>query len=244
MKMNIRIFENEEDLNATGAGVIASLLQTKPRAVLGLATGSSPVGIYKQLITLYQKGLVSFSQASSFNLDEYVGLPTEHRESYRSFMNEQLFHHIDMDLARTHVPDGQAVDLEQECKSYEQRLDDRGPVDLQLLGIGHNGHIGFNEPGTELTGRTHVVDLKDETRKANARFFDSIDEVPAQAITMGVGTILKAKQILLIARGEEKAEIIREAFMGPITTACPASLLQCHPNVVVLLDRAAGRLVR
>ncbi|WP_339790493.1 glucosamine-6-phosphate deaminase [Paenibacillus sp. FSL R7-0313] len=242
--MNIRIFENEEDLNATGAGLIASLLQTKPRAVLGLATGSSPVGIYKQLITLYQKGLVSFSQASSFNLDEYVGLPTEHHESYRSFMNEQLFKHIDIDIARTQVPDGQAADLEQECNSYEQRLDDRGPVDLQLLGIGHNGHIGFNEPGTELTGRTHVVDLKDETRKANARFFDSIDEVPAQAITMGVGTILKAKQILLIARGEEKAEIIREAFMGPITTACPASLLQCHPNVVVLLDRAAGRLVR
>ncbi|MNP27186.1 Glucosamine-6-phosphate deaminase 1 [compost metagenome] len=159
-------------------------------------------------------------------------------------MNEQLFNHIDIDIARTQVPDGQAADLEQECNSYEQRLDDRGPVDLQLLGIGHNGHIGFNEPGTELTGRTHVVDLKDETRKANARFFDSIDEVPAQAITMGVGTILKAKQILLIARGEEKAEIIREAFMGPITTACPASLLQCHPNVVVLLDRAAGRLVR
>lgn len=242
--MNIRIFENEEDLNATGAGLIASLLQTKPRAVLGLATGSSPVGIYKQLITLYQKGLVSFAQASSFNLDEYVGLPTEHRESYRSFMNEQLFNHIDMDLSRTNVPNGEAADLAEECAGYERRLEDRGPVDLQLLGIGHNGHIGFNEPGTELTGRTHVVDLKEETRKANARFFDSIDEVPAQAITMGVGSILKAKQILLIARGEEKAEIIREAFMGPITTSCPASLLQCHPNVVVLLDRAAGRLVR
>ncbi|GGH61498.1 glucosamine-6-phosphate deaminase [Paenibacillus silvae] len=242
--MNIRIFENEEDLNATGAGLIASLLQTKPRAVLGLATGSSPVGIYKQLIAMYQKGLVSFAQASSFNLDEYVGLPTEHRESYRSFMNEQLFHHIDMDLSRTNVPNGEAADLAEECAGYERRLEDRGPVDLQLLGIGHNGHIGFNEPGTELTGRTHVVDLKEETRKANARFFDSIDEVPAQAITMGVGSILKAKQILLIARGEEKAEIIREAFMGPITTSCPASLLQCHPNVVVLLDRAAGRLVR
>ncbi|MCK6076139.1 glucosamine-6-phosphate deaminase [Paenibacillus silvae] len=242
--MNIRIFENEEDLNATGAGLIASLLQTKPRAVLGLATGSSPVGIYKQLIAMYQKGLVSFAQASSFNLDEYVGLPTEHRESYRSFMNEQLFHHIDMDLSRTNVPNGEASDLAEECAGYERRLEDCGPVDLQLLGIGHNGHIGFNEPGTELTGRTHVVDLKEETRKANARFFDSIDEVPAQAITMGVGSILKAKQILLIARGEEKAEIIREAFMGPITTSCPASLLQCHPNVVVLLDRAAGRLVR
>ncbi|MBR2565507.1 MAG: glucosamine-6-phosphate deaminase [Paenibacillus sp.] len=242
--MNIHIFEKEEDLNATGAGLIASLLQTKPRAVLGLATGSSPVGIYKQLITMYQKGLVSFAQAHSFNLDEYVGLPTEHRESYRSFMNEQLFNHIDIDLSRTNVPNGEASDLVAECAEYERRLEDRGPVDLQILGIGHNGHIAFNEPGTELTGITHVVDLKEETRQANARFFDSIDEVPTQAITMGVGSILKAKQIVLIARGEEKAEIIREAFMGPITTSCPASLLQCHPNVVVLLDRAAGRLVR
>ena len=128
------------------------------------------MGIYKQLINLYQKGLVSFAQAYSFNLDEYVGLPVEHQESYRSFMNEQLFHHIDMDLAKTHVPNGQAADLDQECALYEQRLDDLGPVDLQLLGIGHNGHIGFNEPGNELTGRTHVVDLKEETRKANARF--------------------------------------------------------------------------
>ncbi|WP_338540503.1 glucosamine-6-phosphate deaminase [Paenibacillus tundrae] len=242
--MNIRIFEHEEDLNVTGAGIITSLLQTKPRTVLGLATGSSPVGIYKQLIAMVQKDLVSFAQASSFNLDEYVGLPAEHSESYRSFMNEQLFHHIDIDLDKTYIPDGNALDLAQECEAYEQRLEDRGPVDLQILGIGHNGHIGFNEPGTELTGRTHVVALKEETRKANARFFDSIDQVPTQAITMGVGTILKAKQILLIARGEEKAEIIRQAFMGPITTECPASLLQCHPNVVVLLDRAAGRWVK
>ncbi|CAI6083004.1 Glucosamine-6-phosphate deaminase 1 [Paenibacillus sp. JJ-100] len=242
--MNIHIFENEEDLNMTGAGLIASLLQTKPRAVLGLATGSSPVGIYKQLITMHQKGLVSFAQAHSFNLDEYVGLPTKHRESYRSFMNEQLFNHIDIDLSRTNVPNGEASDLAAECADYERRLEDLGPVDLQILGIGHNGHIAFNEPATELTAITHVVDLKEETRQANARFFDSIDEVPTQAITMGVGSILKAKQILLIARGEEKAEIIREAFMGPITTSCPASLLQCHPNVVVLLDRAAGSLVR
>lgn len=242
--MNIRIFEHEEDLNATGAGLIASLLQTKPRAVLGLATGSSPVGIYKHLIALYEKGLVSFAQASSFNLDEYVGLPKDHPESYRHFMNEQLFHHIDIDAERTHVPNGSAADLDEECQAYEQMLEERGPVDLQLLGIGHNGHIGFNEPGSALTGRTHVVDLKEETRQANARFFDHIDEVPRQAITMGVGSILKAKQILLIARGEEKADIIREAFMGPITTSCPASLLQCHPNVVVLLDRAAGRLVK
>ncbi|MEO3944662.1 glucosamine-6-phosphate deaminase [Gorillibacterium sp. CAU 1737] len=239
--MNLRIFDHEEDLNASGAGLIASLLLMKPKAVLGLATGSSPIGIYKHLIALYQKGRVCFEQASSFNLDEYVGLPVDHPESYRSRMNELLFHQIDIDLARTHVPNGNATDLAAECRAYEQSLETCGPIDLQILGIGHNGHIGFNEPGTDLSGRTHVVTLKEGTREANASFFRSLDQVPNQAITMGVGSILKSKQILLIARGEDKAKVIREAFLGPITTQCPASLLQCHPNVVVLLDRGAGR---
>ncbi|MEK5061572.1 glucosamine-6-phosphate deaminase [Paenibacillus shunpengii] len=241
--MNIWTFEHEHDLNATGAGIIAALLQSKRKAVLGLATGSSPVGIYKELIQMYSKGLVSFAQASSFNLDEYVGLPEDHPQSYRSFMNEQLFNHIDMNMNLTHVPNGNATDLTAECAHYEQLVNDHGPVDIQLLGIGHNGHIGFNEPGASLTSGTHVVDLKDETRKANARFFDSPSDVPKQAMTMGVGSILKAKQILLVARGEDKAEIIRTALTGPITTECPASLLQCHPNVIVLLDRGAGRLM-
>lgn len=241
--MNIWTFEHEQDLNATGAGIIAALLQSKRKAVLGLATGSSPVGIYKELIQMYSKGLVSFAQASSFNLDEYVGLPEDHPQSYRSFMNEQLFNHIDMNMNHTHVPNGNASDLALECTHYEQLVNDHGPVDIQLLGIGHNGHIGFNEPGSSLTSGTHVVDLKEETRKANARFFDSPSDVPKQAMTMGVGSILKAKQILLVARGEDKAEIIRTALTGPITTECPASLLQCHPNVIVLLDRGAGRLM-
>ena len=241
--MNIRIFDQEKELNTTGAELIASLLQSKPKAVLGLATGSSPVGIYNELIDMYNRGLVSFASASSFNLDEYVGLPVNHPESYRSFMNEKLFNHVDIKLENTHVPDGNAPDLDAECAHYEQLLNDHGPVDLQLLGIGHNGHIGFNEPGASLTGRTHVVNLKEETLKANARFFPSIEDVPKQAITMGVASILKAKQIVLIARGEDKAEIIRTALTGPITTECPASLLQCHPNVTVLLDRGAGRFM-
>ncbi|GIP45552.1 glucosamine-6-phosphate deaminase [Paenibacillus sp. J45TS6] len=241
--MNIRTFDQEKELNTTGAELIASLLQSKPKAVLGLATGSSPVGIYNELIDMYNRGLVSFASASSFNLDEYVGLPVNHPESYRSFMNEKLFNHVDIKLENTHVPDGNAPDLDAECAHYEQLLNDHGPVDLQLLGIGHNGHIGFNEPGVSLTGSTHVVDLKEETLKANARFFPSIDDVPKQAITMGVASILKAKQIVLIARGEDKAEIIRTALTGPITTECPASLLQCHPNVTVLLDRGAGRFM-
>lgn len=238
--MNIRIFEHEDDLNAAGAGIIASLLQTKPRATLGLATGSSPVGIYRHLTAMYRRDLISFAQVSTVNLDEYVGLSSDHPESYRSFMNKHLFDEVDIPLANTRVPNGNAPDLQAECAAYDRLIDDRGPVDLQLLGIGHNGHIGFNEPAESLIGGTHVVELDEQTRTANARFFDSIDDVPRQAITMGVASIMKARQILLIARGGDKADIIRRAFTGPITTACPASLLQCHPHVVVLLDRKAG----
>jgi glucosamine-6-phosphate deaminase len=174
------------------------------------------------------------------NLDEYVGLPPEHPQSYRSFMNEHLFQHIDIPISHTRVPDGNALDLAAECAAHEQAILDHGPVDLQLLGIGHNGHIGFNEPGHRLTGATHVVDLKESTRSANARFFGDIDAVPRQAVTMGVGTILKAKQIILVAFGADKADIIKQALTGPVTTECPASLLQCHPNVLILLDQKAG----
>ncbi len=155
-------------------------------------------------------------------------------------MNEHLFQHIDIPLAHTRVPDGNAADLAAECAAHEQAMLDHGPVDLQLLGIGHNGHIGFNEPGHGLTGATHVVDLEERTRTANARFFGNIDDVPKQAVTMGVGTILKAKQIILVAFGADKADIVKQAFTGPVTTKCPASLLQCHPNVLILLDQEAG----
>lgn len=239
--MNILKFNSEEDFVQTGANLIASLLQSKPKAVLGLATGSSPVGVYAKLVEMHRKGLVSFARATTFNLDEYVGLPVDHPQSYRSFMNEHLFRHVDIDLARTYVPDGNAPDLEEECRRYDRLLEEEGPVDLQLLGIGHNGHIGFNEPDASLSSGTHVMDLFETTRKANARFFDSIDQVPRQAVTMGVASILKARQIVLVVRGEDKAEAVKCALKGPITTQCPASLLQSHPNVVVLLDEGAGK---
>lgn len=199
--MNILKFHSDEDFVQTGANLIASLLQSNPKAVLGLATGSSPVGVYAKLVEMHQKGLVSFSKATSFNLDEYIGLPVDHPQSYRSFMNEQLFNHIDIDPGQTHIPNGNAADMEAECLAYDKMLEENGPVDLQILGIGSNGHIGFNEPDANLSSKTHVVDLLEDTREANARFFDSLDEVPRQAITMGIGGILKARQILLLVRG-------------------------------------------
>ncbi|CAH0118517.1 Glucosamine-6-phosphate deaminase [Paenibacillus sp. CECT 9249] len=241
--MNILTFETNEELNEVGAGIIASLVQTKPNAVLGLATGSTPIGIYEELIKLYQKGRVSFKHATTFNLDEYIGLPEDHPESYRTFMNEKLFNHIDIPLEQTHVPNGNAADLEKECRDYDDMLTNSKQIDLQILGLGHNGHIGFNEPDQSLNSGTHIVQLKEETRKANARFFNSIDEVPTQAITMGVGTILKAKMIILVVRGAEKAAIVQRALQGAITTDVPASLLQTHPNVVVLLDKEAGGML-
>ncbi|MMZ62350.1 Glucosamine-6-phosphate deaminase 1 [compost metagenome] len=187
--------------------------------------------------------MVSFKQASSFNLDEYIGLDEQHPESYRRFMNEKLFNHIDILPENTHVPSGSSSDPEQAAAEYNRLLEQAGQIDLQLLGLGHNGHIGFNEPAEELTGPTHIVKLEERTRQANARYFPSIDEVPTHAITMGIGTILQAKQILLMAKGADKAEVVARALRGPITTQCPASLLQTHPNVVVVLDQAAGGLL-
>ncbi|WP_028594143.1 glucosamine-6-phosphate deaminase [Paenibacillus assamensis] len=238
--MNIMTFNTNEELNQIAAGIFASLIQTKPTAVLGLATGSTPIGIYQELIRLNEKGYVDFKDVTSYNLDEYCGLPADHPETYRSFMNAQLFNHVNIDKAKTHVPNGNAADLDAESKSYDEQLA-KASIDLQLLGLGHNGHIGFNEPDAELHAGTHVVNLKEETRQANARFFSSIDEVPTQAITMGVGSILKAKMVMLVVRGAEKADIVHRALTGPITTEVPASLLQTHPNVVVLLDKEAAK---
>ncbi|GGO03502.1 glucosamine-6-phosphate deaminase [Saccharibacillus kuerlensis] len=237
--MNLLTFRSEEDLNRAGAGLIASLLQSNPRSVLGLATGSTPIGIYAELVKLYESGSVSFAKARSYNLDEYVGLSGSHPASYRCFMNTHLFDRVDIDPANTHVPNGLAKDLEQECAYYDAMIED-DRIDLQLLGLGHNGHIGFNEPDDELIPGTHAATLQQQTREANARFFNSQDDVPKQAITMGVAGIMKAAQIMLVVRGAAKADIARQALTGPITTQCPASLLQLHPNLVVLMDEAAG----
>jgi len=238
--MNILTFNSEDKLNEAGAGLLASIVQKKPDAVLGLATGGTPVGIYEQLVKKYNDGFVSFKGASSFNLDEYVGIAPTHEQSYRYYMQQHLFNHIDIKPERTHVPNGMAEDLQAECLRYDEAIAEAGQLDIQLLGIGHNGHIGFNEPAEELSSGTHIVELAEKTRQANARYFATEEEVPRQAITMGIGSIMKAKMLLLVVKGEDKAEIVQRALQGPITTDCPASLLQTHPNLVVLLDEAAG----
>ncbi|MFB6366371.1 glucosamine-6-phosphate deaminase [Paenibacillus elgii] len=242
--MNILTFRTQEELNKAGAGIITGLLQTNPRAVLGLATGSTPIGIYQELVESHRQGLVSFAKATAFNLDEYVGLEPGHPASYYTFMQEHLLGLIDIPPQKCHIPSGTATDLQAECASYDSLLEEYGQIDLQLLGLGHNGHIGFNEPDATLEGGTHLVELKESTRTANARFFDKPEQVPTHALTMGVGTILKAKMILLVVRGADKAEIVQRALQGPITTDCPASLLQTHPHVVVLLDSEAGGLLK
>jgi glucosamine-6-phosphate deaminase len=240
--MQIRIFETQEALNEAAADLISGLVLRDPSAVLGLATGSSPVGIYSSLVRRYAAGLVRFRDVTTFNLDEYVGLPKDHPESYYSYMRKHLFDAIDANPERCHLPDGNASDLAAECARYDALLAAAGRIDLQLLGIGHNGHIGFNEPDHALLSGTHVVELKASTREANARFFASPDEVPTHAMTMGIGAILKAQSILLVVRGGDKAEIVHRALTGPITTDCPASLLQTHADLHVYVDAAAGRL--
>ncbi|MEK4251463.1 glucosamine-6-phosphate deaminase [Paenibacillus sp. FSL W7-1287] len=241
--MNILKFNSEAKLNEAAARIITSTVQVNPSAVLGLATGGTPIGIYKELVKDYNEGLVSFSRVTTFNLDEYVGLSPDHHQSYSHYMKENLFNHVDIVAERTNIPFGLADQLEEECRQYDERIEAAGRIDIQLLGLGHNGHIGFNEPEDELSSSTHVVNLAEETKQANARFFTETEEVPSQAITMGVGTILKAKMLMLVVKGADKAEIVKRALTGPVTTQCPASLLQTHPNLVVLVDEAAGSLL-
>lgn len=241
--MKILTFNSEEQVNEAGAAIIASIIQTKSTAVLGLATGGTPVGIYKHLVQTYERGLVSFKNVTTFNLDEYVGIAPDHHQSYSHYMYENLFNHVDIEATQTNIPLGLASDLQEECRRYEQLIENAGSMDIQLLGLGHNGHIGFNEPATNLSSHTHAVELAEATKAANARFFTAEEEVPSHAITMGVSTILKSKMLLLVVKGEDKAEIVKHALTGPITTDCPASLLQTHPNLVVLLDTGAGSLL-
>ncbi len=242
--MNMLTFPSEAELNEAAAGVITDLVRTKPHAVIGLATGGTPVGIYRTMIRSYQNGMVSYQQVTTFNLDEYVGCSVEDPQSYACYMQEHLFRHIDVQPMNIHIPDGSVRDPEAECRRYDERLEAVGQLDLQLLGLGHNGHIGFNEPDHSLISSTHVVALRDETRQANARFFDDPGRVPTHAITMGVGAILKAKKILLVVKGSDKADIVHRALTGEIKTECPASLLQTHPNLVVMMDEEAGRHFR
>lgn len=240
--MEMIIFDTQQELDAYAAELIINIVNGKPSTVLGLATGSTPIGIYDKIVESYNEKKVSFKEVTTFNLDEYVGLKPENDQSYAYYMNKHLFSHIDIPANQTHLPNGMAQDIEEESARYDAMLDAQ-PVDIQLLGLGHNGHIGFNEPDVNLPYGTHAVKLKAETLEANARFFASMDEVPKYAITMGVGSILKANTIVLAVRGADKAKIVKEALTGPITTSVPASLLQTHARVIVLLDREAGRML-
>lgn len=234
--MEIIKVKDNEALSQKAADMIAEVLETKADPVLGLATGSTPERMYEILVERQKNGELSFKNATTFNLDEYVGLSGDNDQSYRYFMNERLFNHIDIDKANTHVPNGLAEDVDQECSDYEKRIADKGHVDIQVLGIGLNGHIGFNEPGSAEDSRTHIIELDPSTREANARFFDSIDDVPTQAITMGIGSILEAKKIMLLVHGEKKAEILKKVINGEVTSDVPASYLKNHPDVTIITD--------
>ncbi len=235
--MKIYKEKDYEALSQKAASIIASQVILKPECVLGLATGSSPVGTYRQLVEWYKKGILDFSQVTSVNLDEYKGLPKENDQSYYYFMHDHLFDHVN--IKASYLPDGTKEASDSECTRYEEQIRSLGGVDLQLLGLGHNGHIGFNEPADIFPDITHCVDLQESTIQANKRFFDSIDDVPRQAYTMGIGTIMRAKKILLVVNGEGKADTVRNAFFGPVTPQVPASILQFHPDVTLVADEAA-----
>lgn len=227
------------DMSRKAANIISAQVIMKPNCVLGLATGSSPLGAYEQLVEWYKKGDLDFSEVKTANLDEYKGLSRNNEQSYYYFMHENLFRHVNIKGSNTHIPNGTESDADREAARYEDEVKSLGGVDLQLLGLGRNGHIGFNEPSDLFPKNTHIVDLQESTIEANKRFFDSVDEVPRQAYTMGIGTIMRAKKILLIASGEDKAQALRDALCGPIVPQVPASILQLHPDVIVVADEAA-----
>jgi glucosamine-6-phosphate deaminase len=238
--MLVYIKENYNEMSKEGARIVAALVRKKPNCVLGFATGSTPLGVYKELIRMHKEEGLDFSKVTTFNLDEYVGLPPEHDQSYHYFMWENLFKHINVDRRFVHIPMGMAHDVEAFCDWYEAQIVKAGGLDLQILGIGANGHIAFNEPGSSLGSRTRIKTLTGSTREANARFFDNPEQVPKYAITMGVGTIMDAKTLLLIASGEGKAAAIQATCEGPITAMWPATIVQMHRHATVIVDKAAA----
>ncbi|MFZ7131762.1 MAG: glucosamine-6-phosphate deaminase [Eubacteriales bacterium] len=238
--MRIIIARDYCDMSKKAANMVAAQILLKPDSVLGLATGSTPVMTYKYLIKLFQDETISFRNVVTVNLDEYIGLNKENPNSYHYFMQDTFFNHIDIKLDNIHIPNGTAADLERECKEYERKIQENDGIDLQVLGIGSNGHIGFNEPDLKFEGITHCIDLDEETIKANARFFEKEEEVPRRAITMGVKTIMNARKIILLANGAGKAQTVFKAIHGKIDPALPASILQLHPDVTFILDQEAA----
>jgi len=236
------ICKDYEEMSRTAADLVAKEVQAKPDMVLGLPTGSTPVGMYRQLISMVQNGTLDFSQVTTFNLDEYYPIDASNPQSYHYFMDENFFNHINIDRQRVHILDGRCEDVQQECAQYDARIRDFGGIDLQLLGIGGNGHIAFNEPDDFLDANTHLVSLTAQTVQDNARFFESEDQVPTQAVTLGMQGILSAKKIIILASGKNKAKAVSEVFTGKITTQNPASLLAAHRDVIFILDEAAAGL--
>ena len=241
MEKTMKIYraKDYEDLSRKAANIISSEVILKPDCVLGLATGSTPIGTYKNLIKSYENGDLDFSAVTSVNLDEYKGLGPDHDQSYRYFMNHNLFDHINIDKARTFVPDGLEANSDRACQAYNDIIAGCGGIDLQLLGLGHNGHIGFNEPADEFEKETHCVDLTESTIEANKRFFATEADVPRQAYTMGIKTIMQARKVLVVVSGDDKADILAKVVNGPVTPAVPASILQMHNDVIIVADEAA-----
>jgi glucosamine-6-phosphate deaminase len=235
--------ENYAEMSLEAGKIITDKIHNKPSLTLGLATGSTPKGVYDYLIQDHKTNGTTYKQVKSVNLDEYIGLPAKDPNSYHYFMRQNLFNHLDINEMHTHIPNGAVSDLEDECIRYEKRIKELGGIDLQILGIGQNGHIGFNEPGTPFSSRTHIVTLAQNTREANSRFFKTIDEVPTQALTMGIASILESKEILLLVSGERKAEALLKFMKGEISEDFPASALNLHQNVTVIADRAALKYI-
>jgi glucosamine-6-phosphate deaminase len=238
--MEVVISKTYEELSKKAAQVVADVLNAKPNAVLGLATGSSPLGLYKELVRMHKDEGLNFSQVTTFNLDEYVGLPAKHEQSYHYFMQENLFKHINVPRERIHIPSGTTKNYRSFCAWYEQRIVECGGIDVQMLGIGSDGHIAFNEPTSSLASRTRLKTLAQQTIEDNARFFDKAEDVPIYAITMGVGTILEARRLVLVANGENKADAVVKMVEGPVTSMITASALQLHPSAKVFVDEPAA----
>ena len=242
--MRLIVAKDYEDVSRKAANIIAAQIQLKPDCVLGLATGSSPVGTYKQLIAKYESGDLDFSKVHTVNLDEYVGLTKDHDQSYAYFMRSNLFDHVNIDQANCNIPNGMNPDAEAECARYDAVIDSFGGADLQLLGLGPNGHIGFNEPGEAFELETHCVDLTPATIEANKRFFDGNEDlVPKQAYTMGIKTIMQARKVLVVANGLAKAKAVKAVVSGPVSPECPGSILQMHPDCILVADEEALSLL-
>lgn len=241
--MRIYVADDYKEMSRKAANIISAQVIMKPKCVLGLATGSTPIGTYDQLVEWYEKGDLDFKEITTVNLDEYKGLERNNDQSYYYFMNRHFFSRVNIPYENTHLPNGMETDIEKECIRYEKLIESVGGVDLQLLGLGHNGHIGFNEPCDVFEKDTHCVELQESTIEANKRFFESIDDVPRKAYTMGIGTIMRAKKILVVVNGKDKAEIVKKAFSGPVTPKVPASVLQLHPDVTVVGDKEALSLI-